>query len=124
MKRGSLVAILATLALSLPIAAGGQRLSIRVSPVVAFAPAFLTIRATMEPSEDARRLAIEVDSASFSTKSEIPLEGKNSPRMKVIQLKNVPPGVYEIRAAVLGPTGTIANTMQVIRIHSGTGDAP
>jgi hypothetical protein len=123
-KRRSLVAVLAILALSVPIAAGGRRLSIRVSPVVAFAPAFLTIRATMEPSEDARRLAIEVDSASFSTKSEIPLEGKNSPRMKVIQLKNVPSGVYEIRAAVLGPTGTIANTMQIIRIHSSVGDAP
>jgi hypothetical protein len=123
-KRLSLVAILATLALSMPIAAGGQRLSIRVSPVIAFAPAFLTIRATMEPSEDARRLAIEVDSTSFSTKSEIPLEGKNSPRMKVIQLKDVPSGLYEIRATVIGPAGTIANTMQVIRIHGGTGDAP
>jgi hypothetical protein len=123
-KRRPLVAILAMLALSVPIAAGEQRLSIRVSPVVAFAPALLTIRATMAPSADARRLAIEVDSASFSTKSEIPLEGKNSPRMKVIQLKNVPPGVYEVRAAVIGPTGTIANTMQVIRIHSVAGDTP
>ena len=124
MKRRSLVAVLALFVLSVPVVAGGQRLSIRVSPVVAFAPALLTIRATMEPTDDARRLSVEVDSAAFSTKSEIPLEGRNSPRMKVIQLKNVPSGLYEIRAAVIGPTGTIANTIQVIRIHSTAAEAP
>ncbi len=122
MKGLSLAAAFVTLALSAPAASEGRRLSIRVSPAVAFAPALLTIRTMMEPSEDARRLSIEVDSFSFSTSSEIPLEGKDSPRMRIIQLKNVPSGLYEIRAAVIGSTGIIANTMQVIRIHAGTGE--
>jgi hypothetical protein len=122
--KGLLVsAALIALALSAPVTSG-ERLSIRVSPALAFEPALLTIRTIIEPTDEARRLSVEVDSASFSTVSEIPLEGKSSPRVNVIRLKNVPSGVYEVRAVLMGPTGAIANTMQVVRIRSAAGDIP
>lgn len=124
MKSLSMAAALVALALSAPVASGGERLSIRVTPALAFEPARLTIRTIIEPTEDARRLSVEVDSGSFSTVSEIPLEGKSSPRVNVIQLKNVPSGVYEVRAVLMGPTGAIANTMQVVTIRSAAGDTP
>lgn len=119
-----MAAALVALVLLAPVASGGERLSIRVSPALAFEPAILTIRTIIEPTEDARRLSVEVDSASFSTVSEIPLEGQSSPRVNVIRLKNVPSGVYEVRAVLMGPTRAIANTMQVVRIRSAAGDTP
>jgi hypothetical protein len=121
MKAFLLVAIFSTVAIAvLPIHAG-PRVAIRVSPAVAFAPAILTVRTTVEPSDENRMLSIEVDSSTYRRTSEIPLDGKNAQRTSVIELRDVPIGLYEVRAILAGPSGPIARTMQLVKVEAAAG---
>ena len=121
MKAFLLLAVLSTVAITvLPIEAG-PRVAIRVSPAVAFAPAVLTVRTTVEPSDNNRMLSIEVDSSSYRRASEIPLDGKNAQRTSVIELRDVPIGLYEVRAILVGPSGPIARTMQLVKVEAAAG---
>jgi hypothetical protein len=52
-----------------------ESVAIRVSPAVAFAPADLVIRTSIEPDEHNRAIAIVADSESFYRSSSIQLEG-------------------------------------------------
>ena len=118
MRNVAFAAILSALALS---AHAGQRVSIRVSPAMAFAPALLTVRTTVEPSDENRMLSIEIDSPAYRRTSEIPLEGRNSPRTSVFELRGVPTGLYEVRAVLVGPSGPIARTMQLVKVEPAAG---
>lgn len=121
MKALLLVALLSTVAITvLPIEAG-PRVAIRVSPAVAFAPAVLTVRTTVEPSDNNRMLSIEVDSSTYRRTSEIPLDGKNAQRTSVIELRDVPIGLYEVRAVLVGQSGPIARTMQLVKVEAAAG---
>jgi len=121
MKALLLVALLSTVAITvLPIEAG-PRVAIRVSPAVAFAPAVLTVRTTVEPSDNNRMLSIEVDSSTYRRSSEIPLDGKNAQRTSVIELRDVPIGLYEVRAVLVGQSGPIARTMQLVKVEAAAG---
>ncbi len=115
------VVFLAALTLGGPDAGAGQRLSIRVSPVVALAPAFLTVRTTIEPSDDNRLLNIEIDSPAYRRSSEISLDGKNAQRVSLLEVKGVPSGLYEVRATLVGPSGPIAATMQIVKVEPAAG---
>jgi hypothetical protein len=120
MNRFFLGVLLFTLVVS-PSVKGSQRVAIRVSPVVALEPAALTIRATVEPSDENRKLSVTLDSDGYSTSSDIPLEGRNSARLSVIELRDVPSGLYEIRAVLSGTNGPIASTIQVVKIQPAPG---
>jgi hypothetical protein len=98
-----------------------QRLTIRVSPVVALAPAVLTVHTTIEPSDDIRALTIVVDSASYHRSSEIPLDGIRSRRVTVFELKDLPSGLYEVRAVLLGTSGPVARGMQLVKVEPAAG---
>jgi hypothetical protein len=119
-KMSTLAFLLAVVASAPPIS-GGQRLSLQVSPAVALAPAFLTVRTTIEPSEDNRLLNIEVDSSSYHRSTEIPLDGKHSPRMNVFEIKRLPTGLYEVRAVLVGAAGPIASTMKLVKVEPAAG---
>jgi hypothetical protein len=121
MKKLSTVALLCVFASTAPRLNGNQRLAIRVTPAVALAPAVLTIRATIEPSDDNRRLNIEIDSPTYHRSSEIPLDGKNSQRLNVIEMKGLPTGLYEVRAVLVGASGPIANSMQLVKVEPSAG---
>jgi hypothetical protein len=121
MKKLSTVASLCALVLSAPHLSGGQRLAIRVSPAVALAPALVTVRTTIEPSDDNRMLSIVVDSPTYHRSSEIPLDGKNAQRVNVVELKGLPTGLYEVRAVLVGPGGPIANSMQLVKVEPSAG---
>lgn len=121
MKRVALLAVLLAVAAMVQRLGAGPRVAIRVSPAVAFAPAMLTVRTTIEPSDDNRMLTIEVDSSSYSRTTEIPLEGKNAQRTNVIELRDVPSGLYEVRAVLTGPGGPIARTMQLVKVEPAPG---
>src|SRR6185295_18774367 len=114
MNKLSTVAFLGVFVLIAPHLSGGQRLAIRVSPAVALAPALVTVRTTIEPSDDNRMLTIAVDSPTYHRSSEIPLDGKNAQRMNVVEVKGLPTGLYEVRAVLVGPSGPIANSMQLV----------
>ena len=122
MKKLSTVALLCVFATAAPLLNGSQRLAIRVTPAVALAPAVLTIRATIEPSDDNRRLNIEIDSSTYHRSSEIPLDGKNSQRLNVVELKGLPTGLYEVKAVLVGASGPIANSMQLVKVEPSAGN--
>jgi hypothetical protein len=82
-----------------------ERVSIRVSPAVAFAPANLFVRATVDVNPDNRSLEIIAESADFYRSSEITLDGDHAPRVTLMQFKSLPGGSYQVRAVLRGAAG-------------------
>ena len=121
MKKYSVAALVFAVLVFTPHLQGNQRLAIRVSPIVSMAPAALTVRAVIEPSDENRRLNVTVDSDGYSTSSDIPLEGRSSARLSVIELKDVPSGLYEVRAVLMGPQGPLASSMQLVKVAPAVG---
>ena len=121
MKNLFLVAVLGALMFSAPSLTGTPRIAVRVSPAVAMEPALLTIRTTVEPNDANRKLSIILDSDTYASSSDIPLEGRNAARLSVVEIRDVPSGLYEVRAVVSGSTGPLAETMQLVKIQPAVG---
>lgn len=121
MKRLFLIAVLFALVAVGPSLKGSQRVTIRVSPVVAMEPALLTIRASVEPNDENRKLSLTLESEGYTTSSDIPLEGRNSARLNVVEIRDVPSGLYEVRAVLSGSSGPLASTLQVVKIQPAPG---
>lgn len=83
----------------------GERVTLQVSPAVAFAPANLYVRATVDRNAENRLLEIIAESPAFYRSSEISLEGERAPRVTLLQFKSIPGGEYEVRAVLRGPSG-------------------
>jgi hypothetical protein len=83
MKARTLAPVLMMLAAG-PVA-GDQPLSIRVSPTVSIEPA------------NNRAIEVIAESRDFYRSSESPLEGGRSPRVTIIEFRDVPGGYLEIR---------------------------
>jgi len=120
--RASLFGILILTTATLPLGAG-ERVSIRVSPAVAFAPANLVVRASIEADEQNRSMQIIAESTSFYRSSEVQLEGDKAPRTSMIEFRNLPPGTYDVRVLLLGSGGSqrAFARQQVNVIESGVG---
>src|ERR1700730_10654265 len=86
-------------------AGAGQKISLKASPEISFAPAHLIVRTTIEPDPDNRALEIVIDSQDFYRSSTIQLEGDQAPRTSAVEFRGVPGGNYEISARVLGQGG-------------------
>jgi len=82
-----------------------ENVKIQVSPAVAFAPANLTIRATVEASPDNRAVIISAESSAFYRSSEVGLDGEQAPRTTQFEFGGLPPGTYEVRATLLDASG-------------------
>ena len=94
--RATLFGIL-MLTTTLPMGAG-ERITVKVSPAVAFAPANLVVRTMIEADQDNRAVEIVAESADFYRSSEIQLEGDKAPRTTKFEFRSLPPGTYEVRA--------------------------
>jgi hypothetical protein len=88
----------------LPVGAG-EKIVLRATPEISFAPAHLTVRTAIEPDPDNRSLEIVIDSQDFYRSSTIQLEGDLAPRTSVVEFRGVPGGTYEISARVRGQSG-------------------
>ena len=97
------LAALATL-VSSPLGAH-ERLTIRVAPRFAMAPATLVIDAVAERDAANRALQIQVDSPDYYRSSLIQLDGDQGPRTTTMRYEGVPGGTYEVRAILLGVDG-------------------
>ncbi|HKB09444.1 MAG TPA: hypothetical protein VKD69_02280 [Vicinamibacterales bacterium] len=84
-----------------------QPLSIRVSPAVSFAPANLVVRTSIEPDSSNRAVEIVADSVEFFRSSMIELDGDRAPRTTSFEFRSVPPGVYEVKAGLIGADGRL-----------------
>jgi hypothetical protein len=97
-----------------------EKLSVRVSPAVAFAPANLNVRATIASDPDNRSIEIIAESTNFYRSSEIQLDGESAPRTTLLQLRSLPGGEYSVRAVLRGPGGhELASTQQKVNIVEG-----
>ena len=107
---------------TLPMGAG-ERITVKVSPAVAFAPANLVVRTMIEADQDNRAVEIVAESADFYRSSQIQLEGDKAPRTTNFEFRSLPPGTYEVRATLRGSHGEDRSTMrqQVNVIASGAG---
>src|SRR5262245_14614118 len=108
---------------TLPLGAG-EPITMRVSPAVAFAPANLIVRATIQADSENRAVIVTADSPDFYRASEMPLNGDQAPRTNVFEFRSLPPGSYEVRAILVGSSGRPRGTVrqQVNVIASGGGD--
>ena len=100
-----------------------ERLSMRVSPAVSYAPANLRVMAVVPNDKDNRAIEVVAESDGFYRSSEIPLEGEEGPRTTVVEFRSVPGGSYQIRAMLKGANGReiarVQKTVDVIESSLG-----
>lgn len=108
---------------TLPLGAG-ERMTLKVSPAVAFAPANLIVRAMVVADADNRAIEIIAESPDFYRSSMIQLEGEKAARTSQFEFRSLPPGTYEVRANLLGSHGESRALIrqQINVIASGAGD--
>ena len=83
-----------------PLSAG-ERLSVKISPAVCFAPANLIVRAIVEADVRNRAIEIVAESDDFYRASEVQLDGENAPRTTTFEFRSLPSGSYEVTAILL-----------------------
>jgi hypothetical protein len=107
---------------TLPLGAG-ERMTLRVSPTVSFAPANLIVRAQIEADAENRAVEIVAESVDFYRSSEIQLDGDKAPRTNTFEFRSLPPGTYEVKATLLGAGGSARASVrsQINVIASGAG---
>ena len=95
---------------------GNQPLTLQVSPLMAPAPAFVSVRATVEANEENRALEIVAQSPEFYRSSRVDLPGRNAPRLAVFEYASLPPGLYDITGVLVGTNGKRAAVSRVVRV--------
>jgi hypothetical protein len=102
----------------------GERITMKVSPAIAFAPANLVVRATIPADSENRAVQIVAESDDFYRSSELQLEGERAPRTTTFEFRSLPPGMYEVIANLIGADGRSRGIIkqQVNVIASGTGE--
>jgi hypothetical protein len=109
--------------MALPLGAG-ERLTIKVSPAISFAPANLNVRTMIEADAQNRMVEVVADSANFYRSSELQLEGDKAPRTTTFEFRSLPPGTYEVTVMLIGADGRqrALARQQVNVISSGAGE--
>jgi len=118
------VLVLAGLCAILPAtlsADNDERLSLRVSPIVGMAPAYVTVQARIGADDENRALEVTVESDDFLRRSQIELNGKDAPRLSVFEWRDIPTGVYEVRAVLIGSHGPRATSLKLVKITPAPG---
>jgi len=107
---------------ALPLGAG-ERMTLKVSPSVSFAPANLIVRAHIESDAQNRAVEIVAESPEFYRSSEIQLDGERAARTNTFEFRSLPPGTYEVKATLIGPGGSARASVrqQINVIASGAG---
>jgi hypothetical protein len=99
-----------------PLRAGAP-LKIQVTPTLARAPAVVTVRAQVDASSDNRRLQIIASSANFYRSSEIELDGPHTVPVNIFEFRNLPSGLYEVTAVLVGTHGPRATVSTLAKIE-------
>ena len=122
-KLATLAAVCAYLLAGAGTLNGGQPLTLQVSPSMAPAPAFISVRAHIEASEENRYLDIVAQSPDFYRSSRVSLDGGRAPRLSVFEFPSLPEGLYEISGTLVGTGGKRATVTRLVRVvwSSGSG---
>jgi hypothetical protein len=120
MRRRVILAVLCLCGLTSAKALDGHEpLTAQISPRIASAPGFITVRAFIDASDDNRGLEVIARSDDFERRSTIELNGGAAPRLNVFQFPNLPAGEYDVRAALLGANGVRATTGRTVLVVGG-----
>lgn len=95
---------------------GNQPLSLQVSPATAPAPAFVRVRAVIEGNDDNRSLEVTAQSPDYFRSSRVDLDGRNAPPLAVFEYSNLPPGLYDVTAALVGTRGKRATVSRLVLV--------
>jgi hypothetical protein len=99
-----------------------DRLALRVSPTVSFAPANLVVRATVEANQENRAIEIVAESDDFYRSSQMQLDGDRAPRTTLFEFRSLPTGSYQVRAILRDVSGKeITSTQTQINVVGGDG---
>ena len=100
----------------------GERITLKVSPAVAFAPAHLVVRATILADPENRAVQVVAESADFYRSSEVQLEGDKAARTNTFEFRSLPPGTYVVSANLMGVDGRSRGlSRQQINVIAGGG---
>ena len=86
-------------------ATAGEKLTVRVTPTVSFAPANLVVRTIITQDAGNRAIAVVAESVDFYRSSEMELDGDKAPRTSVFEFRSLPSGTYQVSAVLIGPSG-------------------
>ena len=111
---------LACVGLAVGSAGGAEKLSIRVSPTMSMAPAYVVIRAVVEADLDNRALDVVAESNDFYTSSQVPLNGALAPRISEVRFAGLPAGSYQVTAVLVGSQGRRAAAVRTIIVGGDT----
>ena len=101
-------------------AGNAEKLTIRVTPAVAFAPANLIVRTTITADAANRAVEIVAESNDYFRSSEIQLDGENAPRTTMFEFRSLPPGSYEVKAILRDSAGEArASTFTAVNVIAG-----
>src|SRR5262249_29829277 len=94
-----------------------ERLTLKVSPAVSFAPANLVVRATIDAHPENRAVEVVAESSEFYRSSEVELDGEHARRTNMFEFRSLPPGTYEVRATLLAGDGrSLAHVRQQVNV--------
>jgi hypothetical protein len=96
-----------------------DRLTLRASPEISYAPARLFVRTTIAADDDNRAMEVVIDSPEFYRSSTVQLEGAEAPRISVFEFEGVPSGAYVVSARLLDQQGEpIASARKQVSVMS------
>jgi hypothetical protein len=93
-----------------------EALTMRVSPAVSLAPAYLTVQTMVKSDADNRTLEITAESSEFFRSSEIQLDGQYAPRVSVFEFRALPAGLYRVRGILRGAHGERAKVFRLVNV--------
>ena len=93
-----------------------DRVSMKVSPAISFAPARLVIRTRVEPDADNREIEVLADSDEFHRSSAVQLDGDRAPLTSTFEFRGLPPGEYKVTAVVAGVNGQRAFAYAQVKV--------
>jgi hypothetical protein len=96
--------LLGLFVLTSPSLLAGAGLAVE-APAVILARSRLIVETAVEPDSDNRAIQVIAESPEFYRSSEVQLNGVTAPRRNTFEFKDLPNGVYEIRAMLLGSDG-------------------
>ena len=101
----ALALLTASLVASAPGLTAKDKISLRVTPAVSRAPAYVNVITQIERDPANRSLQITAESAEFYRSSTINLEGEQAPRVTEVSFKSLPSGDYRISAVLIDNQG-------------------
>src|SRR5262245_9136119 len=117
---------LALLTLSLAASAPGltarDKITLRVTPTVSRAPAYVNVIAQIERDRSNRTLEVTAESAEYYRKSTIDLDGEQAPRVTEISFKSLPSGSYLVSAVLVDDQGRKSVAQGTLLVVSSFGE--